>query len=162
EILNSLTPIASLARTIDDMVDDLAKLDVPSPKRDELVTDIHDAIQTLARRSETLMRFVHAYRKVTQMPPPTLRPLELRDYLPHRARLCAVERGQRGIEPHVGDVASGVAIVADDALLDQAVINVLRTAADAAAATTQPQVWLDARLSDRGRPVIEIADNGPG
>jgi two-component system, NtrC family, nitrogen regulation sensor histidine kinase NtrY len=23
-------------------------------------------------------------------------------------------------------------------------------------------VWLDARLSERGRPVIEIGDNGPG
>ena len=65
-------------------------------------------------------------------------------------------------------------VLADDALLDQAVINLLRNAADAAVgggaaagdgATAEgkaPRVWLDARLSERGRPVIEIGDNGPG
>jgi len=55
-----------------------------------------------------------------------------------------------------------VTILADDALLDQAIINLLRNAADAAASSREPRVWLDARLSERGRPVIEIADNGPG
>ena len=41
-------------------------------------------------------------------------------------------------------------------------INVLRNAADAAAGADQPQVWLAGGISDRGRPVIEVADNGPG
>jgi len=159
EILNSLTPIASLARTADDMVDDLAHR---VGAEDELVADIHAAIQTLARRSETLMRFVKSYRQFTQMPPPTMRPIELRECLQRLGQLLATEWAGRGIELHVAPPTSGLTVLADDSLLDQAVINLLRNAADAAASRDDPQVWLGARLSERGRPVIEIADNGPG
>lgn len=158
EIMNSLTPIASLARTADEMVDDLARR---AGTGDELVADIHAAIQTVARRSDGLMRFVRSYRQFTQMPPPSLRPLGLREYFQRLEQLLLHEWAGRGIELHVA-AANGLTLLADDSLLDQAVINLLRNAADAAAASSSPQVWLDARLSDRGRPVIEIADNGPG
>ena len=160
EIMNSLTPIASLARTADEMVDDLAKR---AEAGDELVADIHDAIQTLARRSDGLMRFVRSYRQFTQMPPPTLRPLALREYIQRLEKLLETEWAGRGIELHVGAPATGITVLADDSLLDQALINLLRNAAEAAAAASEkPHVWLDARLSDRGRPVIEIGDNGAG
>ena len=159
EIMNSLTPIASLARTADEMVDDLAKR---TGAGDELVSDIHSAIHTLARRSDGLMRFVRSYRQFTQMPPPSLRPLALREYFQRLEKLLLTEWSGRGVELHVAPPANGLTVLADDSLLDQAVINLLRNAADAASAAQAPQVWLDARLSDRGRPVIEIGDNGPG
>lgn len=159
EILNSLTPIASIARTADEMVDELA---ARAPAGDELIGDLHDAVATLARRSDRLMRFVSSYRTFTQMPPPSLRPLPLVEYFRRLERLLATEWEGRGIELHLGAPAGGLTVMADDSLLDQALINLLRNAADAAAASDRPQVWLDARLSDGGRPVIEIGDNGPG
>ena len=159
EIMNSLTPIASLARTADELVCDLAGR---SPAGDELIGDLHDAVATLARRSDSLMRFVSSYRTFTQMPPPSLRPLSLLEYVRRLERLVAAEWHGRGIELHLGAPAQGLTVMADDSLLDQALINLLRNAADAAAASDRPQVWLDARLSDGGRPVIEIGDNGPG
>lgn len=159
EIMNSLTPIASLARTADDMVDELARRTAAG---DELVHDIHSAIQTLARRSDGLMRFVRNYRQFTQMPPPTLKPVALREYFARLENLLITEWAGRGVELSVAPPANGLTIIADDSLLDQAIINLLRNAADAAGSAASPHVWLDARLSDRGRPVIEIADNGPG
>jgi two-component system nitrogen regulation sensor histidine kinase NtrY len=159
EIMNSLTPIASLARTADEMVDELAKRAVAG---DELVGDIHSAIHTLARRSDGLMRFVRSYRQFTQMPPPSLRPLPLSEYFQRLEKLLLTEWAGRGIQLHVDRPADGLTLLADDSLLDQALINLLRNAADAAASHAEPQVWLDARLSDRGHPIIEIADNGPG
>lgn len=160
EILNSLTPISSLARTVDDMVDDLARRTAAGDELAADIADIHDAIGTVARRSEALMRFVRNYRQFTQLPPPVVRPLELRDYVARLATLFAAEWEPRGVVLNAPDVPAGITLVADDALLDQAVINVLRNAADAAGAGGA--VWLEARLSDRGRPVIEIADNGRG
>ena len=133
--MNSLTPISSLARTADDMVDDLA---VHAGAGDELVADLHTAIQTLARRSEGLMRFVRSYRQFTQMPPPTLRPLALDEYLQRFEPLLQTEWAGRGVALHVAPVAGGITILADDSLLDQAIINLLRNAADAAAARDQP------------------------
>jgi nitrogen fixation/metabolism regulation signal transduction histidine kinase len=158
EILNSLTPISSLAQTTNDMVGELARR---SEGTDELVADINLSIQTLARRSESLMRFVRNYRQFTQMPPPTLRPVVVREYLDRLEKLFLSEWAGRGIALHVA-VSGNITITADDGLLDQAVINLVRNAADAAASREHPSVWIDARISDRGRPVIEIADNGPG
>ncbi|HVV82065.1 MAG TPA: ATP-binding protein [Kofleriaceae bacterium] len=191
EIMNSLTPIASLARTADDLVGQLADRERPrdgaapggggddedaddddaddddaDDEHEELVADLRAAIQTLARRSDSLMRFVRNYRQFTQLPPPSLRPLPLRDYFARLEPLLAAEHRPRGVDLHVTLPAAGLTITADDALLDQAIINLVRNAADAAtsrpAAGQRPQVWLDARLSDRGHPVIEIGDNGPG
>lgn len=160
EIMNSLTPIASLARTADEIVKDV---DARHPGIDhELMVDLGDAIQTLARRSDGLLRFVRSYRQLTQMPPPLLRPVALGPMLLRLARLFEAEWKERGVALHVARPADGLTVLADESLLDQALVNLLRNAADAAAATDAPQVWLGAGVSERGRPVIEIADNGPG
>jgi two-component system, NtrC family, nitrogen regulation sensor histidine kinase NtrY len=158
EIMNSLTPIASLARTADEMVQDL----VAGAAGEEALADLEDAVQTLARRSDGLMRFVSSYRQFTQMPPPTLRRLALSEYFPRLRRLLVSEWQGRGVDIHMGSPADGLTIMADDSLLDQALINLVRNAVDAASASDRPQVWLEARLSERGRPIIEVGDNGPG
>jgi signal transduction histidine kinase len=126
------------------------------------------------------MRFVRNYRQFTQLPPPTLRPLALRDYLSRLEPLLRAEHAARGVQLHVTRPAAGLTITADDALLDQALINLVRNAADAAlsrhppaasaspssasppASAEPPQLWITAHLSERGHPVIEIADNGAG
>lgn len=159
EIMNSLTPIASLATTAGELVDEL---DAGTAGGDELVEDLGDAVHTLARRSDGLMRFVQSYRQLTHMPPPALRPLDLFAYFRRFEKLLYAEWQGRGIELHLGAPARGLTIEADDSLLDAVLINLLRNAADAASTSERPQVWLDARLNERGRPIIEIGDNGPG
>jgi signal transduction histidine kinase len=52
-------------------------------------------------------------------------------------------------------------IHADRGLLDQLLINLVKNAVDALAATEQPQITLRARL-DYGRTLIQVEDNGPG
>jgi nitrogen fixation/metabolism regulation signal transduction histidine kinase len=162
EIGNSITPIASLARTADDIVVDLRQRIDDRGEIADLISDIHDAIDTITRRSEGLMRFVKSYRELTRLPPPKKRQISLRSYFARLERLLAAEWSDRGVTLHMSTPAEGLAIAADESLLDQAIINVVRNAADAASAAGDPQVWLEARLSERGRPVIEIADNGAG
>ncbi len=166
EIGNSITPIASLARTANDMLADLQDKDEDededSDAAAELVRDIHDAVDTITRRSEGLMRFVKSYRQLTRLPSPQKRPISLAAYFQRLERLLTAEWGDRGISLHMTAPAAGLTIAADESLLDQAILNIARNAADAAESAPEPRVWLEARLSERGRPVIEIADNGVG
>lgn len=173
EIMNSLTPIASLARTADEMVAELADKGAAggagaatsaaaSAMHDELIGDLRAAVSTLAKRSDSLMRFVRNYRELTQMPPPVMTQLALPDYLRRVSHLFSAEWANRGVTLQVAPPAEGLVLVADEALLDQALINVLRNAAAAALGNDRPTVWLEARRSDRGRPVLEISDNGAG
>ena len=64
EIMNSITPIASLAATADGMLKDDA-LDAESTE------DIRTAVSTIQRRSEGLLHFVEAYRDLTRVPAPS-------------------------------------------------------------------------------------------
>ncbi len=160
EILNSLTPISSLARTAADMVGELGQRS--SPPDPELLGDLGDAVQTVARRSDGLMRFVRSYRQLTAMPIPTMRTISVKEYFGRLEKLLEAEWAGRGIVLHMREPSDGLQLVADESLLDQAMINILRNAADAATASDQPQVWLEGGVSDRGRLVIEISDNGPG
>jgi nitrogen fixation/metabolism regulation signal transduction histidine kinase len=162
EILNSLTPIASLARTADEIVADLEARLAPQAGDPESMTDLRDAVQTVARRSDGLLQFVKSYRRLTQLPPPSLRPISVKQYFRRLDRLLAAEWAGRGVALHMGEPAEGLELLADEGLLDQAVINVLTNAAEAAAAAPAPEVWLTGGISERGRPVIEVADNGPG
>lgn len=160
EIMNSLTPISSLARTADVIVGELA---ARQPAADPELADLRDAVQTLARRSDGLLRFVRSYRQLTQMPRPALRPLSVVEYFHRLERLLEPEWSGRGIVLHLREPSEGLELMADEGLLDQAMINLLRNAADAAsAASGEPQVWLAGSISERGRPIIEVADNGPG
>ena len=68
----------------------------------------------------------------------------------------------RDIVFHVSEAPKGLIIMADEELLDQAIINLLRNAAEATKGKSPSKVWLSARINDVGRPVIEISDNGSG
>lgn len=162
EIGNSITPISSLARTADDMVVELKAKSADLEAASELIDDIHNAIDTILRRSEGLVRFVKSYRQLTRLPAPQKRQISLASYFERLERLLASEWTDRGVTLEIGKPPAGLTVAADESLLDQAIINVARNAADAASAAEQPTVWVDVRLSDRGRPVIEVGDNGEG
>src|SRR3546814_3048577 len=62
EILNSLTPITSLAETASDL------LDAPTLEADERVADARLAVGTLMRRTRGLGHFIESYRAVARPP----------------------------------------------------------------------------------------------
>lgn len=160
EIMNSITPIASLARTSADMIEDVR--DKVKPENLEVYTDIKDGIETVARRSEGLMHFVKSYRQLTQMPPPRMGTVNVADYLTRLETLMRAEWRGSGVAFHVSCDHAGLSIRADEEFLDQAVINLLRNARDAVADKKAPQISLNARLNDRNRVVIDVSDNGAG
>ncbi len=53
-------------------------------------------------------------------------------------------------------------ILADPNLLEQVIINLVLNACDALAGRSHPRIEIDAALDDRGRPVIQVRDNGRG
>ena len=70
EIMNSVTPLSSLAATVEKNLVDNIEDDVPIEK-DEL-EDIYLAVQTIKRRSEGLIHFVSDFRNLTRIPEPKL------------------------------------------------------------------------------------------
>ena len=148
EIMNTLTPVTSLAQTTAGMLGAESAND-----------DIREAVQTIARRSEGLMRFVLRYRELLKVPQPDAKAVCVDAALRGVVMLMAADLA--GIDVEVDVSPASLEVIADPALLDQVLVNVLRNAIDAVAGRERPAIRLTAGL-ELGRTVIRIADNGPG
>jgi nitrogen fixation/metabolism regulation signal transduction histidine kinase len=67
EIMNSVTPIASLASTVNDL---LGSQKSGGEISAEAIGDMRGALQTIQKRSEGLLHFIDAYRSLTRIPGP--------------------------------------------------------------------------------------------
>lgn len=168
EIMNSITPVASLAKTAGDLVNDAAAQAQSLPHVEgigavaEQLADIKSAVDTVARRSDGLMQFVQSYRRLTQLAPPQTSRLRLKDLLQRVATLMSVDWQQQAIELMIDVEPEGLELQADLDMIEQVLINLLRNAGQALAATADARVKLMGRLNKRGHVVIEVVDNGPG
>lgn len=165
EIMNSITPVASLARTATDLVGDVRdKADdsnTASLTQQELDT-IYRAVDTVARRSDGLMQFVQGYSSLT--PVTTAHKLELSvQTLFERIQALLAENWQdKGIELITQVYPQDLELMADPDLVEQLLLNLLRNAEQALVGTDQPQITLEARINQRGCVQIDVSDNGPG
>lgn len=162
EIMNSITPVTSLANTAVDLVDEIRdKADNLSP-RDAEFRDLHDAIATIARRSDSLMQFVESYRQITRLSPPEKKRVGLAELFDSVLLLAKAE--WPGCEQFLSLQVEppGLDVYADRDLLEPVLINLLRNAIQATDGTREPRIGLQGRLNARGNVVIEVTDNGPG
>lgn len=162
EIMNSITPVSSLAKTSTDLVDDAIKKAAGQKELVEDLSDVRDAVDTVARRSDSLMHFVQSYRRLTRLPPPKKVQLNIKSVFEDVLRVASVDWIDKGIKAEKKVSTDGLEILADQEMLEQMLINLLKNAEQALAKTEEAQVFLAAKLSKRGRIVIEVSDNGPG
>ena len=148
EIMNTLTPITSLAQTAVGMLGD--------PRAED---DVREAVTTIGRRSAGMIDFVSRYRELLHVPEPAASDVSVLDALRHVATL--MESGAPGVEISVSVVPETLSVFADRQLLDQVLINVVKNAVEAIAGQEDRQIRLSARL-DLSRVIISIEDNGPG
>jgi len=153
EIMNSLTPIASLSRTAQEML-----ADTGGASR----ADLETALEAIARRAAHLVDFVSSYRSLSRLPPPRLAPVRVAALLARIEQLVAADWRARGGEARFSVTPDSVELMADADQLEQALLNLIRNAADATEATGRPMLDVNARLVRGGRLAIEVMDNGPG
>ena len=160
EMMNSLTPVASLAGTAENLVAELKTEwpGSPAPALDELT----EAMTAIARRSAGLMRFVDGYRRFAEPPQPVRRSVGLIEAFGRVRALMQAAPAGAGVDLVIAVEPPGLAVEADPDLLDQALINLVKNAFEAVAGGSAPRVVLAAVLDARGRVAITVEDNGPG
>lgn len=154
EILNSLTPVTSLADTAAGL---LQHSDLVADPR---IADARAAVGALARRAAGLSHFIEAYRAVARAPQVERRHFLAEPWAAELVRLFDPESA--GIALALEIEPADLVLDADPDLLAQVVINLLRNARQAIEGhNARPQVVL--RLSRRGQTaLLEVEDNGPG
>jgi signal transduction histidine kinase len=126
EIMNALTPVASLASTAVELMGD------QTPASTALA---REAVATLGRRAEGLTRFVEAYRTLARLPPPRLAPTAIAALVDETARLFRSRWSAQGVELETSLLSPGDLLVKlDPDLMIHALMNILSNAAEAALA----------------------------
>ncbi len=155
EIMNSVTPITSLAKSAAEIV---AEVD---DGRDPALADAHAAIETVARRADGVMHFVQTYRQISRSPPLRKQALAVSRLFEELTRLFRAD--WPSVELAVASEPANLELHADPDLIAQVVINLMRNAAEAATEhAPTPHVCLRGHRNRHGRTVIEVEDNGPG
>ncbi|PIQ60263.1 MAG: ATP-binding protein [Bacteroidetes bacterium CG12_big_fil_rev_8_21_14_0_65_60_17] len=162
EIMNSITPISSLAETVHGLVEDEMDRTGHDLRGDTRLGDIRDAVETIERRSHSLIRFVQAYRSLTRIPRPDLTIFQVADLLADMERLFRAELTGRNIRLDVTCEPASLDLTADREQVEQILINLIRNSVQSLSDAGGGTIVVRARLGERGRPVLQVVDDGPG
>jgi len=163
EIMNSITPIASLSETVHSFLSDQIERGSNASSIDnETLQDVDEALSTIKNRSYGLMKFVQSYRNFTQIPQPDLQRIPVKDLLSRIHHLMKGEFKKQNIEVYVNTDPETLTVLADSQLIEQVLINLTKNALRALKASKYPEIKYTGCLDDRGRITIRIKDNGPG
>jgi signal transduction histidine kinase len=149
EMMNALTPVASLAESVARMTGGDSR---PA---------VSGAADTIARQSRHLIDFVERYRAIADLPAPAFAPLDLATFVADIKALGGATLSARGIAFSAALPVAAVPLEADAGLLRQALLNLLRNAGDAVAGTGGGAVRFACAVNS-GEVRFEVHDDGPG
>ncbi|HEU4968080.1 sensor histidine kinase [Sphingomonas sp.] len=157
EIMNSMTPVTSLARTAADLMADA------DTGKDETIADARAAVETLARRADGVMHFVESYRQISRTPQVNRQVFVAASFGDELRRLFQADWPAERIGFDLSVQPETMMLDADPDLLAQVLINLLRNGADAAETHgPEPRVAVRFEAARGGGATILVDDNGPG
>lgn len=161
EIMNSVTPIASLVSTMRDIVQQ--EMEQPDHGPTETWQDLNEALEVVENRTNGLMNFVNAYRTFTSIPKPNMDPVQVLPLVQRITSLFAPTLREKGIRLTYDIQPDGLEISMDQDQIEMVLINLIKNAVEILEG--KPNARIDIRSSldqTTQRATLEVSDNGPG
>jgi len=150
EIMNSITPIISLSET-------LSEQELSDEVDVENYRIMKRAMDTIHRRGKGLLSFVENYRKLTRLPQPTIQPIAIQPMLQSLRLLMA----SGGVTFNYEVYPEQLILKADKTMVEQLLLNLLKNAHEASAASSEPRI--EVKAEKLGNEIhISVSDNGHG
>ncbi len=168
EIMNSVTPISSLAATVESELSNFLESDgnVNEIPNDD-IEDFHLAVQTIHNRSEGLIKFVSDFRNMTRIKLPNMEEQKVCDILKHIISLLKYDIKRENIELDYAVSPDDLTFSIDKEQIEQVVINMMKNAIQALAENDEDGkasklLEVKAFEGEDQSVYISIKDNGPG
>jgi two-component system nitrogen regulation sensor histidine kinase NtrY len=162
EVMNSITPLSSLTETMLMLLQDKDgyEKDISQVSNDE-IADIRSSLKTIQARSEGIMEFVDAYRRLTNIPHPEFDELSIRELFNTVENLFGGELNQQNIAFTTWLQNEQLTITADKHLMEQVLINLVSNSIFALEKEENPTIEIKA-FTGKHQTFIEVKDNGNG
>lgn len=165
EIMNSIAPIASLTSTVNVMVKETAKeigSHITGDFDADTFKDIIEALDTIHKRSTGLIHFVEKYRNLTKIPNPNFSVYKIKYQFENIYNLLKKEIQENKISFNIIVVPEKLEVTADEQLIEQVLINLVKNSIHALENVEKAEIKLNAYISNSGKRVMQIYDNGQG
>ena len=163
EIMNSITPIASLSSTLEIMLKGITDGgDIQENMDMDSVLEIQQALQTINKRSTGLLHFVNTYRNLTRIPKPNFKIFPVSELFKNIYLLMEEEITDNKVNFVTNIDPENIEVSADEQLIEQVIINLIRNSMHALDGRKNPTIELKTYYNKRGRVTIQVADNGTG
>jgi two-component system, NtrC family, nitrogen regulation sensor histidine kinase NtrY len=164
EIMNSMTPIASLSSSLGVILEE----DIEEKDNGELVIDkecyldLSEGLETISKRSAGLVDFVNAYRDYTNIPQPDLKVFPVKPLFENIRILLKEELAKAEINLVCQLIPPDLEIVADQDLIQMILINLVKNAKEAMDKAENRNIILKGGLDKHSHPFIQVIDHGEG
>lgn len=148
EIMNSVTPITSLSDTL---------LTMAAGKDEE----ISRGLQTISTTGKGLLAFVESYRKFTRIPSPEPSLFYVKPFIERMIELAKHQNPCNNIIFNTEIKSADLILYADENLISQVFINLLKNAIQAIGKQAGGQIEIRAYCNETEEVLIEIKNNGP-
>lgn len=142
EIMNTVTPVASLSSALSQNLDSYS------------AEDIRSAFGTIASSSEGLISFVQSYRSLTHISAPVRKAFYLKDLVNDSVNIA--KANWPSVNVLYRELSSDVILYADYGQMSQVLNNLIKNAVQAGAG----DVSITASIDKREQTVIDIANDG--
>ena len=142
EIMNTITPIASLSETLLNF--------------EGVNTDVKNGLSTISQSSKGLIKFVESYRNLTRVAPPVKRAFYLRELAERVIGLTREQTVMSGATCTYEEKSEDIILYADEGQITQILINLIRNAVQAEART----IVISAQITASEQTVINVYNNG--
>lgn len=142
EIMNTVTPVASLSSALSQNLDSYS------------AEDIRSALGTIASSSEGLISFVQSYRSLTHISAPVRKAFYLKDLVNDSVNIA--KANWPSVNVLYRELSSDVILYADYGQMSQVLNNLIKNAVQAGAGN----ISITASIDKREQTVIDIANDG--
>lgn len=159
EIMNSITPISSLADTLQRTI----ALNLSDPKTYKIEPeDLNDGLKTIKNRSQGLLKFAKTYRSLSKVTHLNLKKVNVEDLFKNIELLMAPSIASKNIDIEFSLVSKRLSLDIDTHLIEQVLINLILNAKDACLNIENAKIRVQASQNQNRNTVIKVFDNGSG
>lgn len=152
--MNAVTPITSLSDTL------LGLTEAQASKE-----EIRNGLQTISSTGKGLLSFVESYRKFTRIPTPEPSLFYVKSFIERMVELARHQYPDVRVTFHTDIAPSDLILYADENLVSQVVINLLKNAIQAIESDKntdkEGHINIRAYCNEAEAILIEISNNGP-
>jgi two-component system nitrogen regulation sensor histidine kinase NtrY len=158
EIMNSLAPITSISTTLKEVWEEDTEKDDSDPK----IRQTLKGLDAIAEQSEGLTTFFESYRVLSRIPDPSREDFSVCTLFDKLETLAINNKEYEGIAFTFSCEDPGLTLFADEQMITQVMLNLIKNAAQALDGVADPIISVQARPGEDSKVSLSVNDNGHG